>query len=233
MARPNLSPAGEIVRCHDPDRFFTALFAPPERRETLFTLYAFNHELARASEVAREPVSALIRLQWWREVVEGARRRHEVAEPLGAALDAGHLLPADLLRMIDAREAEIEPVEDMAAFTDYVQDTAGTLMVAASRSLGFESPEYLRRPGAACGISTVLRNAARTAAGHSMLPRSGADPESLRQLGLQWLGPKRRHHRRGLAAVLPLALARHRLRRGPAAGGGRLAVLIAAVTGRP
>ena len=35
------------------------------------------------------PALALIRLQWWREVVEGVRRRHEVATPLGAALDAG------------------------------------------------------------------------------------------------------------------------------------------------
>ena len=31
-----LSRPGEIVRQHDPDRFLTALFAPPERRDTLF-----------------------------------------------------------------------------------------------------------------------------------------------------------------------------------------------------
>ena len=73
-----LSAVGEIVRRHDPDRFLTALFAPAERREALFVLYAFNHELARAREVAREPMLAMVRLQWWREVVEGARRRHEV-----------------------------------------------------------------------------------------------------------------------------------------------------------
>ena len=62
-----------LVRRHDPDRFLTALFAPPEKRDALLTLYAFNHELARAREVASEPPLALIRLQWWREVVEGAR----------------------------------------------------------------------------------------------------------------------------------------------------------------
>ena len=37
-----------LVRRHDPDRFLTALFAPPDRRDALLTLYAFNHELARA-----------------------------------------------------------------------------------------------------------------------------------------------------------------------------------------
>ena len=40
-----------LVRRHDPDRFLTALFAPPEKRDALLTLYAFNHELARAREV--------------------------------------------------------------------------------------------------------------------------------------------------------------------------------------
>ena len=68
-------------------------------------LYAFNHELARAREVASEPMLALIRLQWWREVVEGTRRRHEVAGPLGAALDTGVLRAEDLAGMIDGREA--------------------------------------------------------------------------------------------------------------------------------
>ena len=98
-----------LVRRHDPDRFLTALFAPPEQRDALLTLYAFNHELARAREVVSEPPLALIRLQWWREVVEGAPRRHEVAEPLRAAIDAGQLERDDLLAMIDAREAEAEP----------------------------------------------------------------------------------------------------------------------------
>jgi phytoene synthase len=59
-----------LVRRHDPDRFLTALFAPSEKRNALLTLYAFNHELARAREVVSEPPLALIRLQWWREVVE-------------------------------------------------------------------------------------------------------------------------------------------------------------------
>ena len=58
-----LSRVGEIVRRHDPDRFFTTLFAPEAKRATLWTLYAFNHELARARETVREPMMALIRLQ--------------------------------------------------------------------------------------------------------------------------------------------------------------------------
>ena len=62
----------ETVRRHDPDRYLSALFAPAERRPLLFALYAFNHELARVAERVREPMLGEIRLEWWREAVEGA-----------------------------------------------------------------------------------------------------------------------------------------------------------------
>ncbi|HET9148702.1 MAG TPA: squalene/phytoene synthase family protein, partial [Acetobacteraceae bacterium] len=78
----------ETVRRADQDRFLGAIFAPAALRERLILLYAFNHELARAREVASEPAIALIRLHWWREVVEGAARAHEVASPLRRALEA-------------------------------------------------------------------------------------------------------------------------------------------------
>ena len=142
-----LSSAGEIVRKHDPDRYFTALFAPAQHRETLFALYAFNHELARAREAVREPMAAMIRLQWWREVVEGARRRHEVATPVGEALDEGRLLAADLGGMIDAREAETDRIESFADFQAYIRGTAGGVMVSASRALGLHEPESFRSAG--------------------------------------------------------------------------------------
>ena len=75
------------LRRADPDRHFATLFAPPEMRERLCLLYLFNHELARAREVASNAMLALIRLQWWREVVEGSAKKHELATPLLAAVE--------------------------------------------------------------------------------------------------------------------------------------------------
>lgn len=114
-AAPTASCA-EIVRRVDPDRFLACLFAPPDRRGALFALIAFDHELVRAVEMpsARSgagPIATLIRLQWWREVVEGSRQDwigHEVAGPVRELLERGLAAPGDLLRMIDAREAEAE-----------------------------------------------------------------------------------------------------------------------------
>lgn len=172
---PALSDIGAFARRHDPDRFLCALFAPPERREAIFALIGFNHELARAREAARTPIAALVRLQWWREVVEGAERRHEVATPLRAAIAAGAFDPADLLAMIDAREIEAEEagIPDRAAFDAYVQGTAGGWAVAAARALGATPAAVAacRALGAAYGYAGVLRSVAVLAAqGRCLLP---------------------------------------------------------------
>ena len=228
-----------LVRRHDPDRFLTALFAPPGRRDTLLTLYAFNHELARAREVTNEPGLALIRLQWWREVVEGSRRRHEVATPLGVALDAGALHAPDLLAMVAAREVEAEPsIPTRAAWEAYVEGTAGTLAMAAGRALGAEAALLPRLSGlgTAYGVAGQLRSVQALARqGRCLLPEDlllaaglGAhdviarpDAPALRPVLLELAGWGRRilKQARGrlpgevLAAALPAVLARRDLRR--------------------
>jgi phytoene synthase len=235
-----LSTLAQSVRRTDPDRFFTALFAPPAARETLLLLYAFNHELARARAVASEPTIALIRLHWWREVVQGADCRHEIAAPLAAALADGTLHAADLLAMIDGREAEAdEQISDTAAWHAYLAATAGTLSVAAGRLLGAAdaSLDALRALGAAYGAAGVLRAVPALArqhrcllpadllAAHGLSPHAvTADPTApalrpvltaLAMEGLALLAAGRavRLPRACLAAALPATLARRDLRR--------------------
>ena len=251
-----------LVRRHDPDRFLTALFARPDRRDALLALYAFNHELARAREVASTPPLALIRLQWWREVVEGEMKRHEVATPLSAAIGAGLLVPDDLLSVIEARETEVygdfETVSDWQA---WLLMGAGGLAVAAARTLGAAEPEVVRLAGAAYGVSGVVRTSGTLAAhGWCLLPRDVlhrhglsveafiADPASdashaaLRDLvaeGQAMLAQARSASvpRAAIASVLPAVLARRDLARWPTVIskrglGDRLAVVIAGMTGR-
>ncbi|HEY8014675.1 MAG TPA: squalene/phytoene synthase family protein, partial [Dongiaceae bacterium] len=129
MAETELSYCARLLRQQDPDRYLTALFAPPERREALFALYAFNLELARARESVREPIMGQMRLQWWRdslaEMLAGRPRAHEVGRPLAAAIAAYGLDPVLLERLIDARERdmEAEPPVDLAALLDYARGT--------------------------------------------------------------------------------------------------------------
>lgn len=161
-----------LVRRHDPDRFLTALFAPPSRRDSLLTLYAFNHELARAREIASLPPLALIRLQWWREVIEGTPKRHEIATPLSGLLQATPTLAADLESMIKVREQEAEgPVDTLDDWRQSVRSGGGSLAVAAARLLGVPDPEAARSFGAAYAVAGQVRTTRLLARqGHCLLP---------------------------------------------------------------
>ena len=255
ISSAELSAVGAIVRRADPDRFFTALFAPAAKREALFTLYAFNHEAARAREATSEPMMAMIRLQWWREVVEGARKQHEVATPLTALLAEGALDPADLLTVLDAREVTELPT--VAAWRDWLLAGPGALATAAGRLLGAGDGAGLREAGAGYGAAGVLRNTVALArAGLCLLPADLLDAHGLTveaviaapgapalapvfaKLAMEGRTLLGRPVRRGagLAAALPAVLARRDLRR-PGTGslrgiGDRLAVTAAAALGR-
>jgi 15-cis-phytoene synthase len=237
-APAGLSDLGAWLRRRDPDRFFTALFAPPARREALFALYAFDTELARAGAVTHEPTVALLRLAWWRDVVEGAPRAHEVATPLAAALAAGLLDRADLLAVIAAREIEAEgEIPTLADWRAWLEGGAGGIAVAAGRLLGAPDPAALRPLGAAWGAARMLRaiptlarqgrcllpvemQTAHTLT-HDLLARTPTPPQvraacqELAAEARRWLDAAGRPRlpRSAIAAALPAVLARRDLRR--------------------
>lgn len=63
----------EIVKAHERDRYIATLFAPEQKRDDLITLYAFDAEVSRIRAVISDPLPGEIRLQWWREVINGER----------------------------------------------------------------------------------------------------------------------------------------------------------------
>src|SRR4051794_31816454 len=75
-----------LVRAVDKDRFLATLFAPADKRGHLFALYAFDIELASVRHRARQPIPGEIRLQWWRDVLNGERAGEAAANPAAAAL---------------------------------------------------------------------------------------------------------------------------------------------------
>ena len=111
----------DIVRGADRERFLGALFAPEPRRSGLLSLLAFDHELARTRSVTREPMLARIRLEWWREAIAEAAgaakpRAQPIVESLSETVRRHGLQREALVRLIDAREEEIEgPLDVMTA----------------------------------------------------------------------------------------------------------------------
>jgi NADH dehydrogenase [ubiquinone] 1 alpha subcomplex assembly factor 6 len=196
---PGLSPLAVLVRRYDPDRYQTALFAPADRCEALFALYAFNYEIARVREAVTQPMLGQIRLQWWREAVAAAYtgtppRRHVVAEPLAGVIRDFALTREHLERMIDTRERDLadEPPPGLAALEDYAEGTSATLLYLALEVLGEARPATVaaaREVGIGYALAGLLRAMpfhART--GRQYIPadaaaRCGLDPRDY--LGLR------------------------------------------------
>ena len=165
------------VRAADPDRYFSALFAPATARPFLFALYAFNHEVARVAETVREPMLGAIRLEWWRETVEsahrGSPRSHDVARGLAALFQAVPLALADFEALIAARafEANAETFADLAALENYVDATGGGVMRLAAKILGGD-PGLAREAALAYGLAGLLRSLGYHNARHKLyMPR--------------------------------------------------------------
>ena len=161
-----LSACGALVERHDRDRYLASLFAPEAEREQLFALYAFNHEVAKTAEVVSEPMLGQIRLQWWRESLEGiyagSPRQHEVVEPLARTIEARRL-PRELFEaVIDARELDLEPEppEDLDALRVYAEGSSTAPLKLALRVLGAEdeaSREAAEHLGPAWAYLGLLR----------------------------------------------------------------------------
>lgn len=185
------------VRAHDRDRYLTATLAPADRREALFALYAFNLEIARTREVISEPMVGQIRLQWWREAIDGAYaddpRAHEVVRPLAAAVHDFDLSRVHFERLIEAREFDLgeAPPASLDELTIYAEATSSSVMQLALEILGAGSEaasDAAHHAGIAWALSGLLRavvfhaRAKRQYLPADLMHEAGADPNDLFEL---------------------------------------------------
>jgi 15-cis-phytoene synthase len=154
----------ELVRTADKDRYLASLFAPAEHRGALHALYAFNAEVARVREVAREPLPGEIRLQWWSEVIGGGRseeaRANPVASALLAAIENYHLPASEFIALIEAHRFDLydEPMKSIADLEDYAKKTSSAVIALAARIIeGLRAAEVAEPLGIAYGITGLRR----------------------------------------------------------------------------
>lgn len=192
------------VRTHDRDRFITALFAPNHYRDRLFTLYAFNSEIARIRETVSEPLIGQMRLQWWRDMLNrlddgvAPPKGHPIAEALGELVGQCSLPIATLIAMVDAREGDLEesPIELMSDLLDYARQTSGNLSSLALHCVNAKDESTVSAAtsvGLAWALTGVVRSVARNAhAGRVMLPGALLAQAGLTIHDLQSSDPSRR-----------------------------------------
>lgn len=217
----NFDHCAALVREADRDRYLAALFAPAERRGALLALYAFNIEIARVREVAREPMPGEIRLQWWREVLSGEREGEAAAHPVAAALMASlkqyAIAPERLSAIVDAHTFDLydDPLPTLDDLDNYAVMTQSALIDIAADMLGADRSEtmmLIRSAGIASTITGILSGLARhVARGQLYIPQEVLDRYGVTReqvLARQdsdalkaALAELRRHARRQLAAA--------------------------------
>ena len=139
---------------------------PGRRRDALYALYAFNLETAKTAEVVSEPLLGEIRLQWWRDAIdgiyEGSVREHPVLAALAEAIGTWGLERSRFHAILDGRAADLRdrPFDDLDALEKYVVETAVPLIELACQALGAEDEGNMRlarEAGLGLGLAGVLR----------------------------------------------------------------------------
>ncbi|MGX8013565.1 phytoene/squalene synthase family protein [Mesorhizobium sp. ORM8.1] len=130
----------DAARAADHDRYLSALYAPADKRDRLFSLYAFNAELAGVRDRIHEPLPGEIRLQWWRDVIaaEGdADTGNPIADALRATIAASGLPKAAFDNMLEARIFDLydDPMPSRTDLEGYCGETAAALIQLAAMVL--------------------------------------------------------------------------------------------------
>jgi phytoene synthase len=156
-----------LVRAADKDRFLAGLYASVAKRAHLYSLYAFAHEIARVSDVARQPMAGEIRLQWWRDALAGERAGEALANPVAAAILSTTrecALPTEpLIALIDAHAFDLydDAMSNLAELDRYTERTAGALFALGARILGGNDEPTIAAAAAPAGIAYAVAHRLR------------------------------------------------------------------------
>jgi len=135
----------DTVRAADPDRYLSALYAPQDKRDALFSLYAFNAEIAGVRDRIREALPGEVRLQWWRDVIAAEGDDGGAGHPLAVVLRrtiATYDLPKQAFdNYLEARIFDLydDPMPSRTDLEGYCGETASALIQLAALVLDKES----------------------------------------------------------------------------------------------
>ena len=155
------------LRDLDRERYISVLFAPEPARPALAALHAFAAETARVRDMVSEPLPGEIRLQWWRDVLDGERAGEGAANPVSAALmtaiEAFNLPRASLMALLEAQIFDLydDPMPSRADLEGYLGETVSAVFQLAAQVLngGAAAPsaDAAGHGGVAYGIAGMLR----------------------------------------------------------------------------
>ncbi len=158
----NLDVSLATLRDTDRDRYLACLLSPADRRNALAALYAFNAEIARIRDSVREALPGEVRMQWWRDLIDGNPHGDSQSHPVAAALLTTieqYRLPRPVLaNMIEARIFDLydDLFEDRNALEGYAGETASALIQLASLVLSAEDAVSSAEGAGHAGVAQAM-----------------------------------------------------------------------------
>ncbi|WOL19267.1 NADH dehydrogenase (ubiquinone) complex I, assembly factor 6 isoform X2 [Canna indica] len=158
------------VRSYDYHHYFCLLHLPPNMRRAAFALRAFNVETARAMDVASDPKIGLMRLLWWKDVIDkiyaNKKVEHPTAQALSSVISDHKISKHWLKRSVDARindasREENAIPESIADLEQYAEDTTSTMLymtLQAGGILSTTADHAASHIGKASGLLLLLKS---------------------------------------------------------------------------
>jgi phytoene synthase len=152
------------IRTGDRDFWLAMLFAPAAKRPHLYALQAFLLEIMHVRERVTEALAGELRLQWWRDAIEGEARGDVASHPVAAALldtIQKFRLPRDLLtELIEAHRFDLydDPMPTLLDWENYCEQTAAAPIQLCSIILtGKQEPGGIAAASHAGAALSVIR----------------------------------------------------------------------------
>ncbi|MBO9654385.1 MAG: phytoene/squalene synthase family protein [Agrobacterium tumefaciens] len=158
----NLDVCLATLRDTDRDRYLACLLSQADKRNALAALYAFNAEIARIRDSVREALPGEVRMQWWRDLLDGNPHGDSQSHPVAAALlntIEQYRLPRPVLgNMIEARIFDLydDLFEDRNALEGYAGETASALIQLASLVLSAEDAAASAEAAGHAGVAQAM-----------------------------------------------------------------------------
>lgn len=157
----------QFLRQSDFDRYLAVLYAPEDKRPALAALYAFNAEIARIRDVVHDALPGEVRLQWWRDLINGTEHGAVTGNPVAALLLKAigeYQLPRSVFdAYCEARIFDLynDPMPSRNDLEGYCGETACAILQMAAMILDAEaaksSAELSGHAGVAQAVSGLLR----------------------------------------------------------------------------
>ncbi|MBS8259287.1 squalene/phytoene synthase family protein [Roseibium polysiphoniae] len=191
----NFDHARDLVYGQDRDRYLAALFAAEATRPGLLALYAFNTEISRVRDLVSDPLPGEVRLQWWRDFLQGTEHGAANANPVAAALaetvERYQLPKTALVSMIDARVFDLydDPMPSLNDLEGYCGETASALIQLGAIILNEGADPGAGEIAGHAGVAYALCGLMRALPWHAargqmylpadLLARHGVEPQAV------------------------------------------------------